>query len=221
MRAGARALHAAFQAASAGQFVANMATVAEMLVTAGSREYWWQRKARLKVLVGPSYWTRVEKIMAARHDYVHEARQPQLGYLAFGALGLVVHTWSILHELFEVRADDGVVLSEIDLLANADAPGNRTTNDLSAAQMASLSTRYAGIPRGPLRCRHWINQALTDVHPNAYYEQFSIFGSVSCPGCGAFLREQHRVSRTSDAETFVCSACNRRTEALLPFASNR
>jgi len=94
MHAGARAVHAAFQAASHGQLIANMATVVEMLVNAKSKEYWSQRKSRLKVLVGPAYWTRVEQIMAARHDYAHEAKQPAFGYLAFGALGLAVHTFA-------------------------------------------------------------------------------------------------------------------------------
>jgi hypothetical protein len=221
MHAGARALHAAFQAASPGQFIANMATVAELLIKARSRDSWWQRKSRLKVLVGPTYWTRVEEIMAARHDYVHEAKQPTFEYLAFGALGLAVHTWSVLHELCEVRGDIDTVLAEIDSLANADPPKARTTSDLSSAQVASLNERYSSIPRGPLRRRHWINQGLTNVHPNAYYEQFSIFGSVSCPGCGAYLTEPHRVGQTSETNIFICSACNRQIEALLPFAHSR
>lgn len=220
MRAGLRALHAAFQAASPGQFVANMATVAEVLVNAGN-ERWRRRLSRLKVLVGPVYWTRIEEIMAARHDYVHEARQPAFGYLAFGALALAVHVWSVLHELYEARGDTNSVLREIDHLATGDPPADRKTSNLSAADVASLNARYASIPRGPLRRRYWINQALTDIHPNEYYQRFSVFGSVNCPGCGALLKQQHQVRHTPEAEVFACAACNRQTEALLPFVNAR
>ena len=219
--AGARAIHAGFQATSPGQLIANMVSAAEVLVTLGDRKSWGRRIARLKVLIGPTYWTRVEAIMTARHDYVHESKQPQFEYLAFGALALSVQAWAVLHEMCEQVQDLENVLRKLDQLADVYSSRDRTTQDLLADDMASLNAHHTGVPRGPLRRLHWINQALSDIHPNDYYVRYSIFGATNCPQCGTFLRQEHVTQRTSAVETFSCPKCGVSVEALLPFAGSR
>jgi hypothetical protein len=221
LQATSRALHSGFQATSSGQLLANMATVAELLVNKEPREGWRTRIARLKVLTGPIYWTRVEAIMAARHEFIHAARQPTFPYLAFGALGLAVHSWIVMHELCETHGGRTAALEYLDALVAAKPPKDHRTADLSPLALSDLKTLYERVPRGPLRTRHWLNQSLTDVAPNDYYTQFSIFGSTSCPECGHMLKSQHSVERTADHETFVCDRCKSRVKTTQPFSAER
>jgi hypothetical protein len=218
---GARAIHAGFQATSAGQLIANMVSAAEVLVTLNGREPQRKRFSRIKVLTGPAYWTRVEQILAARHEYVHEAKQPPTGNLALGALGLAVHTWATLHEMFEAGQDLDQVLGTLDALASADPPKHRTTNDLTPGEMSSLNARYSGIPRGPLRRLYWINQRLTDIDPNEYYERYAIFDDGFCQHCRHPLKPEHITRRTPEIVVFRCPECTADVEALLPFANHR
>jgi len=223
LQAAARAIHAGFQATSAGQLIANMVSAAEVLVARrNSKEKWWERASRLKVLVGPTYWTRVEEILSARHAYVHEAKQPASPYIASGAIGLSVHVWKVLHVMGERLQSLDSILDQLDSLILKNPQVKRAkTNDLLETDIESLNHLYHDIPRGPLHRIHWIDQGLTACQPDKYYLRHSIFGTAICRQCRTTVTQEHLAERTNLSETYVCPKCGTRTEALLPFARDR
>jgi hypothetical protein len=220
LEAGLRALHAGFQATSPGQFIANMVSAAEVLV-AMPDERWWQRADRLKVLTGPEYWTRIEDLLAARHAYVHETRQPLVAFLAHAALGLAVQVWAVMHDLCARERDVSAVLDKIDALARVTPPRGLTTRDLSHAVRSKVERLYAGLPRGPVRRLYWVNHALTDGQPNDYYERFVIFDEMLCPQCANWLGRDCVRGSTRETETAECPRCHIIVTATLPFNEHR
>jgi hypothetical protein len=101
-----RALTAAFQATTLGQFIASAMSSLESLLG----DKWGQRQARLHRMLPSVYHSRLEEILLARHEFVHAARQParDRGFLGLSALALVVQVWTVIARMpqrYAIRED--------------------------------------------------------------------------------------------------------------------
>jgi len=89
-----RALTAAFQATSLGQFIAGAVSSLESLLG----DSWADREDRLRILLPTAYHARFGEILETRHEFVHAARQParDRGFLGLSALAMVVQVWTVI-----------------------------------------------------------------------------------------------------------------------------
>jgi hypothetical protein len=215
-----KTLPAAFLVGSPAQCVANMVTLAEVCVTPSEDEKWTKRLARLKVITGCEYWTRVQEIVDARHCYVHHAR-PSADTVAFSALALALQTLCVMHDIAEQRGGLGKAIKHLDALMGAGFPTEKKTHELTPGERKKLDQTFADIPRGPLRKLYWLNHALTDIPWNNYYEDFVIFDEAFCKKCGRLIGPEFLRKKSGGLQFYSCPKCRREICAKHPFASNR
>lgn len=204
-----RAMHSALQATTPGQLTANLVSAAELLVSAQDREQWFRRKARLKVAIGSTYWSRCEDIFAARHAFVHESTQPTDSFMGHCALAMFVQVWVVFTDLLARFGEQQLALDYLDQLVAAAPPRDRRTSDLHPEEVAQLDASYRDVPLGPVRTLMWVHQYLVDVHPNEYLRHFVVGGRISCPGerCGHILLQEHVIAREPGVQVFRCHMC--------------
>lgn len=183
-----RALAVAMQATSVGQFVA--AAVSSLETLLGDKKEWGHRIKRLKVLVESRYHSRVDEVIAARHEFVHAARQPgpALSFLGQVALAIAVQAWTkmaLLRPSVETRKHLWDLLQ----------PGGRSSAPV--------------LPAGPDTRLVWVHKYLEPSHPNEYHMRFVINGRANCPGsqCGHLLGEEDIFEHSPTEWTFRCRRC--------------
>lgn len=189
-----RALAAAFQSTSVGQFIASAISSVESLLG----DTWKKRVGRLRALLDNPYHARLDEVIAARHEFVHAARQPPLrdSFLAQAALAIVIQAWAkiaLLPQSIETKQDLW------DIVRTVGQP-----------QMRPL-------PEGPDSRLTWVHKYLESTHPNEYHMRFVVNEHVNCPGsnCGRLLGTEGVIARNAMKWTIHCPHCDTRFDAVL------
>jgi hypothetical protein len=188
-----RALTAAFQATSVGQFIAGAVSSSESLLG----DTWAQREQRLRALLPSEYHARMKEILDARHEFVHAARQPSRdqGFLGQCALAMVVQVWTVIARM----------------------PQSYQTKDDLWYRLRAFDSgdSFALKHPGPDRELTWVHKYLVSSHPNEYQTRFVVRGIVNCPnvGCGKEIRGHRVTAKAGDMQTFRCDSCSREFEA--------
>lgn len=198
LEAAMRALHAAFQATSIGQFIAESVSAVEQLI-AKKDDPWKIKISRLRTVVGDEYSTRVDEIVKARHEYVHTAKQPEQDYLAQSALAMVVQAWAVVHELFEQIESIQDAIKYLDCCHLAQ---QTTSNNLNA-----LRKLCDGIAPGPVRGSYWTHKYLVDSPPNEYRKKYVVNGHVACPKCDNRCSSKECINDEGATKTYRCNKC--------------
>lgn len=104
---GMSVINSAFQTLSAGAFVSALVSAAEVLVDsqqgAGTGDYsspWQRRVARIRSIVSSAATPALDRVLKARHDFVHGGAQPTGDRLPLAALGIAVQVWSVMADLY-------------------------------------------------------------------------------------------------------------------------
>jgi hypothetical protein len=213
-------LHACFLVGSPAQCAANLISFAEVCVTPSKDELWQRRVNRLKILTGCEYWTRVQDVIEARHDYVHRSKQVA-DTVAFSALALAVQTWCVMHELAERLGSLEIAIKFVENHVGPGFPGKKRTHELTKGERVRVTASCRDIPQGPLRKLYWINHALTDIPWNDYYERFVIFDEAFCKKCARWVELQASKPITSGRQRYRCASCGGGIQVIHPFESNR
>jgi hypothetical protein len=196
-----RALTAAFQSTSLGQFVAGAVSSLESLLG----DTWAKREERLRSMLPGSYHFRLEQLLEARHEFVHAARQPprDQGFLGLTALAMVVQVWTII-----ARMPQGYATRE-DLWYRLRAFEN---GDLFAAQHAR-----------PDQDLIWIHKYLVPTHPNHYQMQYVVRGTVYCsvPSCGQKLGQANVIVTSGTTQRLRCPSCANEFDATIHSVAER
>ena len=181
----AKALFAAFQSTSPGQFVGSAVAAGEILV-GGDDERWAEKELRLTRLCGDAYGTRVAEVIRARHEFVHRAAQPSLSswHVPRSALALVVQAWGVVAELAESgRAQS---LEELAYLLRG--------------------SRQPKLSEGPVGHEAWIHKYLISADPSTYRRRFVCNGFLNCPTCGGSATVDPGLERRA-THSFRCNSC--------------
>jgi len=155
----AQIVNAGFLGLSRGALVANFVSAAETLVDsqaatgAGSDRAWVRKAERIKVVAGPSATGTVDKLLNARHEFVHAAKQPPSDRYPYAALALAVQVWSVIAELSAVLQN----MQDVEALLDACADGKR----LSTANSGLIANLLGSIPGGPVSSVDWVRYHLT------------------------------------------------------------
>lgn len=200
-----RAIQAAFDTTTRGAFVASSVSAAELLVSSGTSN-WSRFKSRLFMLTGKQYKKRIEEILDARHQYIHEAIQSLNDTMPFSALALSVQVWEVCHSLYDRI---GNIQDAENFLDACDSLMKTESVELEAIREESNR-----IPEGPVERLHWIRKYLVSTHPNEYGRHYFIDGAINCASCGHINRIEQVIASDGNKKTIKCYKCSHEWEAI-------
>lgn len=154
-------INASFLGLSQGAIVSSLVSAAEVLLdsqaggsAAGDRT-WARRVARIKVVAGSQFETTIDRLLTARHVYVHSSRQPPNDLYPFAALALAVQVWGVVAELSATLGSAQDLEAYLDASANAlrIGPSNRPLVDGLLSHM----------PTGPQAILPWVRHHLAHL----------------------------------------------------------
>jgi hypothetical protein len=114
------AIQNAFNTVSRGAFISACVSAMEMLVDPGSGDpkagdsSWKMRVNRLLMLLPENHHSHLERILEARHQYVHEAVDPSDDSLTFISLAVTVYLWSAMEQTLKVHQSIDDVIRLLD-----------------------------------------------------------------------------------------------------------
>jgi len=152
-------INAAFLALSPGALVANFVSAAEILVDSQaasgqpSDRGWTRRAERIKVLAGVAAAETVEKLINARHEFVHAAGQPPSDRYPYAALALAVQAWAVMAELSTRLRNT----QDAEALLDACADAKR----ISGPNSGLAANLQSSVPVGPVGAVDWIRHHLS------------------------------------------------------------
>jgi hypothetical protein len=158
---GLRIINSSFMGLSQGAMVSSLVSAAEVLVDSqagdsGIADRAWQRRvARMRVAAGPDCWEVTNRLLEARHRFVHSGMQPPNDLYPFAALALAVQVWGVVEELSRSLGNMQDAGALLDCVADA--------LRLSAQNQTALSTVIVSIPAGPKAMLPWVNHHLTNL----------------------------------------------------------
>lgn len=196
LRASMRAFASAFQATTVGQFIASSVASLESLV--GRDDPWTEKAQRLLQLASAEYETRFRELLAARHAFVHEARQPSsaASFLGQSAAAFVVQIWDRIARL---------------------PPTVCTLNDVLYLLRGTTGTRPLTLPVGAVERVDWIHKYASSTDPNEYHIRYVVGGRIHCANgrCGALVQGSAiRALDRYNAEV-SCQGCGTKFAAFL------
>ena len=202
-----RALMAAFETTSPGAFVAAVVTALDPLL--GSNDegptQWRHKMSRLKLLVGPGAVTTVDRVIGARHEFTHEAKQPQGDALCCSALAVAVQAWSVLAKLYERTQHIQDVIRYLDCCQLA----SMTTSN----ELASLRNECDHIPPGPVVRLHWVRRCLLGLTTSDYSTTHVVDGRGVCPSCAHIWSGDLSGQITDRVVHLACANCSHEWDA--------
>ncbi|MDP2857800.1 MAG: hypothetical protein Q8P50_07475 [Bacillota bacterium] len=152
---GMAVINSAFQSLSPGAFVGSLVSAAEVLVDAqagdgdGGAASWQRRRSRIGAAVGSDCEAILDRVMQARHEFVHSGAQPRGDRLPLAALGIALQVWTVMADLYGTIDN----AQDVEAVLDAAAIGAR----VSAGAPEALRQMPASIPRGARSQLPWID----------------------------------------------------------------